>query len=96
MRSDRVRMGFSPHRLDPEAVFIAPQKHEEMWYGDLSIGHAVPWNAKLLLGANNIFNKKPVINYSAGSATGGNSSSSSVSPELPIDRFVYVRYNQAF
>ncbi len=69
---------------------------KEMWYGDLSIGYALPWNAKLLLGANNIFDKKPVINYSAGSATGGNSSSSSVSPELPIDRFVYVRYNQAF
>jgi len=48
-----------------------------------------------LLGANNIFDKKPVIDYSAGSATGGNSSSS-ISPELPIDRFVYVRYNQAF
>lgn len=33
-----------------------------MWYGDLSSGHALPWNAKLLVGANNIFDKKRVIN----------------------------------
>jgi len=71
-------------------------RHKEMWYGDLSVGYALPWNAKLLFGANNVFDKKPVINYSAASSTGGNSSSSSVSPELPIDRFVYVRYNQSF
>ena len=71
-------------------------RHGEMWYGDLSVGYALPWNAKILFGANNVFDKKPEINYSASSNTGGNSSSSSVSPELPIDRFFYVRYNQSF
>ncbi|MDY0974250.1 TonB-dependent receptor [Massilia sp. CFBP9012] len=71
-------------------------RHGEMWYADLSIGYALPWNAKILFGANNLFDKKPEINYSAASSTGGNSSSSAVSPELPIDRFFYVRYNQAF
>ena len=39
---------------------------------------------------------KPIVVYDAGSAYGGNSSSSSVDPERPIDRFFYVRYNQQF
>jgi iron complex outermembrane receptor protein len=65
-------------------------------YNDMSIGYAFPWKGKLLVGANNMFDKKPRINYSAGSAYGGNSSSSSVDPDAPIDRFFYVRYNQSF
>ncbi|WP_313169716.1 TonB-dependent receptor domain-containing protein [Massilia oculi] len=69
---------------------------KEMWYSDLSVGYALPWNAKILVGANNVFDKKPIINYSAMANFGGNSSSSAVSPELPIDRFIYFRYNQAF
>jgi iron complex outermembrane receptor protein len=67
-----------------------------MVYNDLSVGFALPWKGKLLVGANNVFNRKPIVVYDAGSAYGGNSSSSSVDPERPIDRFFYVRYNQAF
>jgi iron complex outermembrane receptor protein len=67
-----------------------------MVYSDLSIGYALPWKGKLLVGANNVFDRKPIIVYDAGSLYGGNSSSSSVDPERPIDRFVYVRYNQSF
>jgi iron complex outermembrane receptor protein len=65
-------------------------------YHDLSVGYAFPWKGKLLVGANNLLDKKPRINYDAGSAFGGNSSSSSVDPDMPIDRFIYVRYNQSF
>ncbi|VXB36545.1 TonB-dependent receptor domain-containing protein [Massilia sp. 9I] len=71
-------------------------KFKEMWYSDLSVGYALPWNAKLLAGVNNIGNKGPIINYNANSGYGGPNSSSSVNPELPIDRFFYVRYNQSF
>ncbi|MGF6275734.1 iron complex outermembrane receptor protein [Massilia sp. UYP11] len=71
-------------------------RHKEMWFADLSLGYALPWNAKILMGANNLFDKKPIINYSANSSYGGGSSSGSVNPELPLDRFVYVRYNQNF
>jgi len=49
----------------------------------------------LAVGANNVFDKKPRITYDASSTYGG-TSASSVDAELPIDRFVYVRYNQAF
>jgi len=37
-----------------------------------------------------VFDKAPRISYN------GASSSSSVDADKPIDRFVYVRYNQAF
>jgi len=67
-----------------------------MVYSDLSIGYALPWKGKLMVGANNVFNRKPIITYDAGSAYGGNSSSSSVDPERPIDRFFYARYTQSF
>jgi iron complex outermembrane recepter protein len=65
-------------------------------YNDLSVAYAFPWHGKLMAGANNVLNKKPRINYSASSGLGGTSSSSSVDPERPIDRFFYVRYNQSF
>jgi iron complex outermembrane receptor protein len=71
-------------------------RHKEMWYSDLSVGYSLPWKARILVGANNLFDKKPRVNYSASSTYGGTSSSSSVNPDLPIDRFIYARYNQSF
>ncbi|HEX2012346.1 MAG TPA: TonB-dependent receptor [Roseateles sp.] len=76
-------------------------KKKGLWYSDLSIGYKTPWKGHILVGANNVFNKKPRVvldaNYAIGSAPGsGNSSSSSVDPDLPIDRFFFVRYNQSF
>ena len=57
---------------------------------DISVGYTTPWKGKILVGANNVLDKAPRITYN------GASSSSSVDAELPIDRFVYVRYTQAF
>jgi iron complex outermembrane receptor protein len=65
-------------------------------FNDLSVGYAFPWKGKLLVGANNVFNKEPRVVYNTASNFGGNSSSSAVNPDLPIDRFFYVRYNQSF
>ncbi|HEX8785610.1 MAG TPA: TonB-dependent receptor [Telluria sp.] len=65
-------------------------------YSDLSIGYTLPWKGKLLAGANNVFNRKPIIVYDANSNFGGTSSSSSVDAERPLDRFFYVRYTQSF
>ena len=65
-------------------------------YTDLSVAYATPWKGRIMVGANNVFDKAPTINYSANSNYSGPSSSSSVDPNLPIDRFVYVRYNQSF
>ena len=68
-----------------------------MSYSDLSIAYALPWKAKIMVGANNVFDRKPIVVYDSNSTyTWGTSSSSSVDPERPIDRFVYVRYNQSF
>lgn len=62
-------------------------------YNDLSVGYATAWKGKVLVGINNIFDKKPRIVYDA---NGNTSSSSSVDSTMPIDRFFYVRYNQLF
>jgi iron complex outermembrane receptor protein len=61
------------------------------FYSDLSIGYKLPWNAKLMGGVNNVFDKKPQLVY-----TQTTSSASSVDAERPLDRFFYVRYNQSF
>ena len=71
-------------------------KAGSLTYNDVSVGYALPWKGKLMIGANNIFDKKPQIIYNTASNFGGNSSGSAVNPDMPVDRFIYVRYNQAF
>ncbi|MCS0592014.1 TonB-dependent receptor plug domain-containing protein [Massilia norwichensis] len=61
-----------------------------MVYHDVSASYKFPWKGQLLVGANNFFDKKPRFTIS------GKASSSYVDADLPIDRFIYVRYNQAF
>lgn len=65
-------------------------------YNDLSVAYTTPWKGTVRVGSNNVFNVKPRILLQAGSIGYGSSSSSSVDANLPIDRFFYVRYNQAF
>jgi iron complex outermembrane receptor protein len=68
-----------------------------MVYSDLAVGYALPWKAKLLVGANNVFDRKPRIVYDADTSfANGTSASSSVDPQMPVDRLVYVRYSQSF
>jgi iron complex outermembrane receptor protein len=67
-----------------------------LFYNDLSVSYATPWKGTIMVGANNVFDVKPRIVYNAASSLGGNSSSASVDPDLPIDRFFWVRYNQSF
>ena len=59
-------------------------------YTDLNVGYSTPWKGKIAVGANNLFDKAPRTTYS------GDSSGAAVDPNLPIDRFVYVRYTQSF
>ncbi len=65
-------------------------KKSAQWYHDLSVGYAFPWKGKLLVGINNILDKKPRINYDT------DTSASAVDSNVPLDRFFYVRYNQSF
>jgi iron complex outermembrane receptor protein len=61
-----------------------------MVYNDANVSYKTSWKGTFMVGANNIFDKKP-RNTILGAA-----SSSAIDANLPIDRFVYVRYNQAF
>ncbi|WP_267874512.1 TonB-dependent receptor domain-containing protein [Duganella fentianensis] len=57
---------------------------------DLSVGYTTSWKGKVLVGVNNLFEKKPRIVYES------SSSGTKVDPDQPVDRFFYVRYTQAF
>jgi len=59
-------------------------------YHDVNVGYKFAWNGQLQIGMNNVLDKKPRITYQS------TASSSAVDADMPIDRFVYVRYNQAF
>jgi iron complex outermembrane receptor protein len=59
-------------------------------YHDINVGYKTSWKGQIMVGINNAFDKKPRITYA------GAASSSSVDADMPIDRFFYVRYNQAF
>jgi iron complex outermembrane receptor protein len=61
-----------------------------MVYNDLSVSYKTPWKGQFVVGANNIFDKQ------ARTTVLGAASSSAVDANLPIDRFIYVRYNQNF
>jgi iron complex outermembrane recepter protein len=61
-----------------------------MVYNDVSVSYKTPWKGTIMVGSNNVFDKKPRTTVL------GAASSSAVDANLPIDRFVYVRYNQAF
>ena len=77
--------------LTQEASFgTGYNKLGAMVYNDVSVAYKTPWKGTIMLGANNIFDKNPRTTVL------GAASSSAVDANLPIDRFVYVRYNQAF
>ena len=59
-------------------------------FTDFSVGYKTAWNGKIMVGVNNILNKKPRSNYDAGT------SAAAVDTDLPLDRFIWVRYNQSF
>ena len=59
-------------------------------FHDVSAGYAFPWKGKLMAGINNVFTKKPRFNYNAARRRRRSM------PDIPLDRFFYVRYNQAF
>jgi iron complex outermembrane receptor protein len=61
-----------------------------MVYNDVSVAYKTSWKGQIMVGANNVFDKAPRTTIL------GASSSSAVDANLPIDRFVYVRYNQQF
>jgi iron complex outermembrane receptor protein len=61
-----------------------------MVYNDMSVSYKTSWKGQFTVGANNVFDKEPRTTIL------GAASSSAVDANLPIDRFIYARYNQAF
>ena len=77
--------------LDGTANFgTGYNKLGSMVYNDVSVSYKTAWNGTIMVGANNVFDKNPRTTVL------GAASSSAVDANLPIDRFIYVRYNQAF
>ncbi len=69
-------------------------KQGALVYHDINLNYKTPWKGQIQFGVNNLFDKKPRVTYQA--YISGYTSSSSVDADKPIDRFFYVRYNQAF
>ena len=61
----------------------------QVW-SDISVGYKFAWDGRLTVGVNNVFDKKPRVNYSAAA------SATPVDADVPLDRFIWVRYNQNF
>jgi iron complex outermembrane receptor protein len=59
-------------------------------YHDLNVGYKTSWKGNIQVGVNNIFDKKARTVYQS------DASAAKVDANMPIDRFVYVRYSQAF
>ncbi|MDY0962728.1 TonB-dependent receptor domain-containing protein [Massilia sp. CFBP9026] len=57
---------------------------------DVSVGYKTNWDARILFGINNVFDKSPRIVYST------QASASMVDADMSLDRFFYVRYTQNF
>jgi iron complex outermembrane receptor protein len=65
-------------------------------FSDLSVGYKTASKGQFVVGVNNLFGTKPRIIYDANYGLGGSSSSSAVDPNIPIDRFIFARFTQAF
>jgi iron complex outermembrane receptor protein len=59
-------------------------------YHDISVGYKTPWKGQIMVGLNNAFNKKPRFNADV------SADATAVDANLPVDRFMWVRYNQSF
>ena len=72
--------------------FTAPgaNRRSSLTYHDFSVGYQTAWKGRFLVGVNNAFNKEPRFTLD------GASSATTIDADLPIDRFFYVRYTQAF
>ncbi|MGI4845407.1 MAG: TonB-dependent receptor domain-containing protein [Janthinobacterium lividum] len=79
-----------PGTFRPGATSPGANRLSSLVFNDISVGYKFAWNGDVRVGVNNAFDKKPRFTVL------GAASSTFVDADLPIDRFFYVRYNQAF
>ena len=78
-------------KLDANGNVIGGENHMgATFYHDVQVGWKAPWNAKITVGARNIFGKEPpvTLNSFAGNFDGAY--------DLPGGGFFYMSYNQKF
>jgi iron complex outermembrane receptor protein len=80
----------APTTFRPGATSAGANRLSSLTYHDISAGYKFDWNANVRFGVNNVFDKSPRFTLL------GASSATTIDADLPIDRFFYVRYNQAF
>ncbi len=65
-------------------------------YNDLTVGYKTSSKGQFLFGVNNLFNIKPKIILDSASGFGGSNSATAIDPSTPVDRFMFLRFTQAF
>ncbi|MBU6246356.1 MAG: TonB-dependent receptor [Xanthomonadaceae bacterium] len=84
-----------PNYRSPSWPFgVGANRKGAISYNDVSGYWKAPWNATLSIGINNVFDKKPSPLYSAKDL--GYNGAVGFDPELDIDRYIYVSYQQKF
>jgi len=89
----KTTCNFEEECSDPEgqsAGFDGYNKLGSQVFTDLSVGYKTAWNGKIMVGVNNILGRGPRSNADAGA------SAAKVDADVPLDRFIWVRYNQSF
>ncbi len=79
-----------PNTFRPGATSAGANRLPSLTYHDINASYKFAWNGRIMVGVNNVFDKKPRFTLL------GASSATTVDADLPIDRFFYVRYNQSF
>ena len=80
----------APTTFRPGATSAGANRLPSLTYHDINASYKFPWNGRVMVGVNNVFDKKPRFTLL------GASSATTVDADLPIDRFFYVRDNQSF
>ena len=80
-----------PNYFSPTAGKILPQNRlGAVTFHDVQVSYQTPWNARIAIGANNVFNRVGPIMYSQGA------SNFSYYGGFDTGRFLYLKYNQKF
>lgn len=79
-----------PNHIDPFNGVYPQNRVGAVAFNDVSVNWQAPWNGRVTLGINNVFGRKPPIEYQR--PTG----SAPVNPAYDIDRYYFVSYVQKF
>jgi len=79
-----------PNHVDPFNGAFPENRVGAVAFNDASVNWQAPWKARITFGINNIFGRKPPIEYQR--PTG----SPPINPAYDVDRYYFVSYDQKF